>query len=89
MKREEQDQLRENTEQGTVHSDGNELWMERRPSALWNVRKKNYRNEIPVMSTILRTVRQRVGFFFFPIRRLKWRSDLLYGSQILSGCCDV
>lgn len=72
LKREEQDQLREITEQGTVHSDGNELWMERRPSALWNVRKKNYRNEIPVMSTILRTVRQRVGFFFFfPYQEIK------------------
>lgn len=28
LKREEQDQLREITEQGTVHSDGNEPWKE-------------------------------------------------------------
>ena len=78
LKHGEQDQLREITAQGTVHSDGNELCTKRRPSALWNVSEKNYRNEIPVMSAVLRTVRQRVGFFF-RIRRLKCRSNLIYG----------
>lgn len=53
LKHEEQDQLRELIEQGPMHSDGHELGMERRPSALWNVNKKNYRNEIQVMSAIL------------------------------------